>query len=150
MLYTQVDDTYIIRLEDEEVFPDRFLEFLSAEDVRSGSFTAIGAMKRTCLAFFDVEAKEYRDREIDEQVEVLALLGNVAIYEGKPIVHAHITLGRADYSVLGGHLRYGVVRPTLEVAFAVAATTSHSSTPMLKRKIDPRYGLPALDLENRF
>lgn len=150
MLYTQIDDTYVIRFEDEEVFPDRFLEFLSRKDVTGGSFTAIGAMKRTCLAFFDVEAKEYRDREIDEQAEVLALVGNVAMHEGEPIVHAHITLGRSDYSVLGGHLRYGVVRPTLEVVLAVTATARRQNDTGIERKIDPRYGLPALDLDNRF
>lgn len=149
MLYTQVDGSYIIRFEDEEIFPDRFLEFLSMEEVKAGSFTAIGAMKRTRLAFFDVNAKEYRDRELDEQVEVLALIGNVAQHEGELIVHAHITLGRADYSVLGGHLRFGIVRPTLEVVLAVATATSHDSGSILKRKIDPRYGLPALDLDNR-
>lgn len=150
MLYAQIDDTYIIRFEDEEVFPDRFLEFLSHKDVTGGSFTAIGAMKRTCLAFFDVDAKEYRDRDIDEQAEVLALVGNVAMHEGEPIVHAHITLGRSDYSVLGGHLRYGVVRPTLEVVLAVTATPSQRGTGTLRRKIDPRYGLPALDLDSQF
>jgi predicted DNA-binding protein with PD1-like motif len=149
MLYTQIDDSYIVRFEDEEVFPDRLLEFLAAKDVTGGSFTAIGAMKRTCLAFFDVEAKQYRDREIDEQVEVLALIGNVAMHEGKPIVHAHITLGRADYSVLGGHLRYGIVRPTLEVVLAVTATRSQGRGAMLTREIDPRYGLPGLDLEEQ-
>lgn len=149
MLYTQVDDGYIIRFEDEEVFPDRFLEFLSVREVTSGSFTAIGAFRRTCLAFFDVAAKEYRDRELDEQVEVLALIGNVARHEGEPIVHAHITLGRADYSVLGGHLRFGIVRPTLEVVLAVATATARDRDPLMTRKIDPRYGLPALDLDNR-
>jgi len=149
MLYTQIDDSYIIRFEDGEVFPDRLLEFLAIKEVTGGSFTAIGAMKRTCLAFFDVEAKQYRDREIDEQAEVLALIGNVAMHAGKPIVHAHITLGRADYSVLGGHLRYGIVRPTLELVLAVMATPSHRRDATLTREIDPRYGLPGLDLDEQ-
>jgi predicted DNA-binding protein with PD1-like motif len=146
MFYTQIEDVYVIRFEDGEVFPDRFLKFLSVKEVRGGSFTAIGAMKRTCLAFFDVKAKEYRDREVDEQAEVLALVGNVAMRDGEPVVHAHITLGRSDYSVLGGHLRYGVVRPTLEVVLAVTAADGTG----LERKIDPRYGLPALDLDSQF
>ena len=150
MFYTQIDDGYIIRFEDEEAFPERFLEFLSFKEVRGGSFTAIGAMSRACLAFFDVKTKMYRDREIDEQVEVLALIGNVAMHEGDPIIHAHITLGRSDYTVLGGHLRYGVVRPTLELVIAVTATASQENAAILKRKIDPRYGLPTLDLDNRF
>jgi len=150
MLYTQIDDTYIIRLEAEEVFPDRFLEFLANRKVTGGSFTGIGAMKRTRIAFFDVEAMEYRDRDLDEQVEVLTLIGNVAVHEGERIVHAHITLGRSDYSVLGGHLRHGVVRPTLEVVLAVTSTGAPEGAAALRRKVDPQFGLPSLDLDERF
>lgn len=150
MRYTRVDDTYIIRFEDEEVFPDRFLEFLAAKKVTGGSFTGIGAMKRARLAFFDVEAKEYRDRDLEEQAEVLALVGNVAVHEGEHLVHAHITLGRSDYSVLGGHLRRGVVRPTLEVILEVTSIGVPESTAAVRRKLDPRFGLPSLDLDERF
>lgn len=150
MQYTLVEDVYVIRFEDEEVFPDRFLEFVSAQNVRGGSISGIGAMSRTKIAFFDVVAKEYRDQEFDEQMEVLALIGNVALHDDKPIVHAHITLGRADYSVLGGHLRYGIVRPTLEVTLAVTAAGTGTDAPALLRRVDPTYGLPALGLDNRF
>lgn len=149
MLYTQIGDTYIIRFETEEVFPDRFLEFLANRKVTGGSFTAIGAMKRTRIAFFDVETKEYRDRDLDEQVEVLTLVGNVAVHEGEHIVHAHITLGRSDYSVLGGHLRHGIVRPTLEVVLAVTSAGAPEDAGALRRKIDPQFGLPSLDLDVR-
>jgi predicted DNA-binding protein with PD1-like motif len=150
MQYTLFDDVYAIRFEDEEAFPDRFLEFLSAQNVRGGYISGIGAMRRTKIAFFDVVAKEYVDQEFDEQMEVLALVGNVALHDDKPIVHAHITLGRADYSVVGGHLRYGVVRPTLEVTLAVTAAGTGPDAPALFRRVDPRYGLPALELDNRF
>jgi predicted DNA-binding protein with PD1-like motif len=107
-------------------------------------------MRRTKISFFDVVAKEYIDQEFDEQMEVLALVGNVALHDGKPIVHAHITLGRADYSVLGGHLRYGIVRPTLEVTLAVTAAGTRKDASSLLRRVDPVYGLPALELDNRF
>lgn len=150
MLYTQFDDTYIIRFEAGEVFPDRFLEFLTSKGVTGGSFTAIGAMKHARIAFFDVEAKEYRDQEIDQQAEVLALIGNVAIHEGKRIVHAHITLGLSDYSVVGGHLREGVVRPTLEFILTVTSVGDAEDGAALRRKVDPQFGLPSLDLEHRF
>ena len=150
MFYTQVGDTYILRFEDGEIFPDRLAEFVSSKGVTGGHFTAIGAMQRARIAFFDVGAKEYRDREINEQTEVLALVGNVAMHAGERIVHAHITLGRADYSVLGGHLRHGVVRPTLELVLAVTSTGSAEDDAALRRKIDPQFGLPALDLDKRF
>ncbi|MGD8866951.1 MAG: DUF296 domain-containing protein [Gemmatimonadales bacterium] len=150
MLYKQFDDTYIIRFEAGEIFPDRFLEFLSSKGVTGGSFTAIGAMQHARIAFFDVEAKEYRDQDIDQQTEVLSLIGNVALHEGERIVHAHITLARSDYSVVGGHLRQGIVRPTLEVTLTVTAVRDEEGDAALRRKVDPQFGLPSLDLEHRF
>ena len=115
MQHVRQGDTYIIRFEDEELFPERFLEFLTAERISAGNFTGIGAMLRSTIAFFDTHTKQYLDIELDEQLEVLALVGNVALHEEKPLVHAHVTLGRRDGSTLGGHLRQGVVRPTLEL-----------------------------------
>ncbi len=142
MQYARHGDTYVVRLEDDEIFPNKFLEFLSARGVKRGSFTGIGAMRRTCIAFFDTESKEYLDREFDEQMEVLALVGNLALQDGELLVHTHVTLGRRDYSVVGGHLREGIVRPTLEVIL-------HAGSEPLQRAVDPKYGLPALDLKER-
>ncbi len=88
-------------------------------------------------------SREYEDIELNEQLEVLSLIGNVALYEGDPLVHAHITLGRRDGTVLGGHLRQGVVRPTLELSLRVSAEPLH-------RALDPKYGLPSLDPKNRY
>ena len=139
MRYTKQSDTYVIRFEDEEKVPDRFLAFLSSEGISAGSFTAIGALRRTRIAFFDTNAKEYQDIDLDEQMEVLALIGNVALYDGEPLVHAHITLGRRDGTTLGGHLRHGIVCPTLEMMLRVLPEPIH-------RAVDPKYGLPGVDL----
>jgi predicted DNA-binding protein with PD1-like motif len=141
MQYVRQDDTYVIRFEDEELFPDRFLEFLATEGIAAGSFIGIGAMLNSTIAFFDVQEKKYMDIELDEQLEVLALVGNVALHQDEPLVHAHVTLGRRDGSTLGGHLRRGVVRPTLEV-------TLRSLPEPLRRSLDPEFGLPALDLKD--
>jgi predicted DNA-binding protein with PD1-like motif len=143
MQYTRQDDRYIIRFEDEEAFPARFLEFLASQSIVAASFTGIGAMRRSTIAYFDTDRKEYLDIEVDEQVEVLSLTGNVAIHEGELLVHAHIILGRRDGSTVGGHLRHGIVCPTLEVAL-------HTLAQPLQRAVDPKYGLPALDLNHRF
>lgn len=147
MRYARQSDTYVLRFEDGEPFPGRFLDFLAAEGVISASLTGIGALRRVRIAFFDIATREYRDAEFDEQMEVLALVGNVALYEDEPLAHIHVTLGRADYSVVGGHLREGVVRPTLEVTLAVNARAGSDG---LRRRLDPNCGLPLLDLPNRF
>jgi predicted DNA-binding protein with PD1-like motif len=143
MRYVRHGDVYVIRFEDEEVVPDRLLEFLAAESITAGSLTGIGAVRSAKIAFFDTEECEYLDMQFDEQLEILALIGNVALHQGKPLVHAHVTLGRRDGTTLGGHLRWGVVRPTLEVYLRVFPSP-------IERAVDPKYGLPALDLQNRF
>lgn len=143
MLYDRQDQGYIIRFEDGETVPDRLLEFLGEQAVCAGSFSALGAVRSCRIAYFNVQKRAYEDINLNEQLEVLSLIGNVAMYEGKPLVHAHITLGRRDGTVLGGHLRQGVVRPTLELSLRV-------NDEPLRRALDPKYDLPSLDLKNRF
>jgi predicted DNA-binding protein with PD1-like motif len=98
-------------------------------------FTAIGAFRDATLAYFDWEKKEYKKNPVREQVEVVSLIGDVALAEdGSPKVHAHAVLGRADGTALGGHLMEAHVRPTLEVTLI--------ETPQpLRRRHDPESGL---------
>jgi hypothetical protein len=47
---------------------------------------------------------EQRAAEFDEQLEVLSLVGDVALQDDKPVVHAHLIVGRRDgpaYGVAG-------------------------------------------------
>lgn len=129
-----------VRLDPGEVFPEAFLDLLEAEAIRAGSFTGLGALCRARVAFFDVAEKEYLNLDLDEQLEVVSLVGNAAVHGGEPLVHAHAALGRPDGSLVGGHLQEGVVRPTLEISL-------HVGERGLRRSVDPRFGLPTLDLE---
>lgn len=112
------------------------LEEIAAEHRIDGAgITAIGAFREATLAYFDWEAKEYRDRAFSEQLEVAALVGDVGLdEEGRPALHLHAVLGRRDHSALAGHLRRAIVRPTLEII--LTESPSH-----LKRKKDPETGL---------
>lgn len=42
-------------------------------------------------------------------------MGDVALQDGKPKIHAHRVVGRRDGSTRGGHLIEAYVRPTLEL-----------------------------------
>jgi uncharacterized protein len=97
-------------------------------------FTAIGAFSEVVLGYFDWEKKDYERIEVKEQVEVLSLIGDIALQDGKPKVHAHVVLGRRDGSARGGHLLQARVRPTLELILTESPTH-------LKRQYDPRSGL---------
>jgi uncharacterized protein len=52
---------------------------------------------------------------LDEQVELLSLIGDVALKDGEPQVHAHVVIGKRDGTAYGGHLLQARVRPTCEL-----------------------------------
>src|SRR5438477_5289229 len=85
-----------------------------AIDHRLGAshFSAIGAFSRAVVAYFDWPTKKYRHIAINEQVEVLSLVGDIVIDRDVPKVHGHVVLGKADASAHGGHLVEASVRPT--------------------------------------
>lgn len=109
-------------------------------DLRAASLTGIGAFAGVTLGFFDHARRDYRRRVIREQVEVVSLIGNIALDRGEPRVHAHIVVARADGGALGGHLLGGSVEPTLEVTLVEAPAT-------LQRKTDPSHRPCPIDLE---
>ena len=114
--------------------------FATEHQLKATQFTAIGAFSRVVVAFFDWTTKEYRHIPIDEQVEVLSMVGDISIEENKPKVHAHVVVGKANATAHGGHLIEGSVRPTLEVVLTEAPRH-------LRRRHDPVSGLALIDPE---
>ena len=85
-------------------------------NIAAARLTGIGACSGAVLGFFDWETKDYRKIPVAEQVEVVSLLGDIALgADGKPALHLHVVVSRADGIALGGHLLEAHVRPTLEV-----------------------------------
>lgn len=116
--------------------------FARERDLRATHFTAIGAFSRVVVAYFDWATKEYHNIRIDEQVEVLSLMGDITFENGKPKVHAHVVVSKADATAHGGHLVEGLVRPTLEIVL--------TETPAyLRRRFDPQSGLALIDPQSR-
>src|SRR5438132_10366439 len=115
-------------------------QFVREQQIDAAALTAIGAFERAVIGYFDWDRKDYKRIPVDEQVEVLSLLGDVAEADGKPALHVHVVLGRSDGSVVGGHLLEGQVRPTLEVI--LTRPPAH-----LRKKKDPETGLALIALD---
>jgi len=106
----------------------------------SGShLTAIGALSDVTLGYFDRARKDYKRIPLAEQVEVLALVGDIALDQGEPKVHAHIVVGKGDGAAHGGHLLEAHVWPTLEVILV-------ESPEHLRRETDEETGLALIRL----
>ena len=116
------------------------LQFARDQKLSGAHLTAIGAFERVTLGFFDVARKDYKKIAIQEQVELMSLVGNIAHDEkGLPKLHAHVVVGKSDGSAHGGHLLDAYVRPTLEVV--VVEASQH-----LRRTMRGEFGLALLDL----
>jgi predicted DNA-binding protein with PD1-like motif len=124
---------------DEEILAS--LKSLAREHrLTAAQITAIGALSRATIGYFDWGTKDYRRIPVDQQVEVVSLNGDIALdAEGGPALHCHIVLGCGDGSTRGGHLLEGHVRPTLELV--ITESPAH-----LRRKKDSETGLTLIDL----
>jgi predicted DNA-binding protein with PD1-like motif len=133
--------TFALVFDQGEEVADGLLRSAREHEVRAASFTAIGALQDVVLGYWDREIKDYREIPIREQVEVLSLVGNIALaQDGTPRVHAHVVVRKSDGSAHGGHLLEGHVLPTLEIVL-------EESPAILQRKTDPDTGLALLVLD---
>jgi predicted DNA-binding protein with PD1-like motif len=91
-------------------------QFAREQQLGGSALTAIGALRDATLGFWDWETKDYARIPIQEQVEVVSLVGNIARGpDGSPKLHAHVVVSARDGRAYGGHLLEAHVRPTLEV-----------------------------------
>jgi predicted DNA-binding protein with PD1-like motif len=131
--------TFAVVFKSGDEVKNGLMTFASQHRITGAQFSAIGAFSQVTLAYFEWETKRYREIPIYEQVEALSLLGNFALKNDKPALHAHVVIGKADGTALGGHLVRATVRPTLEV---IVSETPHQ----LQRRFDEETGLALLDL----
>jgi len=132
--------TFALILEKDDEAVGCIERFARESRLSAASFTGIGAFSGVVLGFFDWETKDYRKIPVNEQVEVVSLIGDIALGpDGTPSVHPHVVVSRSDASTRGGHLLEARVRPTLEVI--VTESPRHLS----KRK-DAESGLALIDL----
>jgi len=144
MKYKVVEDadvvTYVVVCDPGDEAVAALTQFAQAEDLEAASIAAVGAFEHAVVGWFDRAAKDYRRIRVDEQCEVLSLLGDVAEGQDGPILHMHTVLSLSDGTTRGGHLLEGKVFPTLEVVV--------TETPAELRKVmHPDLGVALIDLD---
>jgi predicted DNA-binding protein with PD1-like motif len=114
------------------------LAFAEKYHVTSAHFTAIGAVNGATLGWFDPQRKMYKKIPITGQHEVIGMSGDIALYQGKPVVHTHMVVGTSDGTVRAGHVLAANVSPTLEVMVTVDPVT-------MQKRFDPATDLTLID-----
>jgi predicted DNA-binding protein with PD1-like motif len=113
-------------------------EFAEKYHVTSAHFTAIGALNEATLAWFDPQRKMYKKIPIHGQHEVIGMSGDIALYQGKPVVHTHMVVGGPDGTTRAGHVLAAYVSPTLEVMVRVDPIA-------MQKRFDPATDLTLID-----
>lgn len=79
------------------------------KNVSMGTFTAIGALKRAELGFYDQEEHGYKEITIDRPCEIASCVGNISRKDNEPFTHAHAVLSDENGETMAGHLSSGKV-----------------------------------------
>jgi hypothetical protein len=113
------ENQYILRLERGEEVIATLKAFCMEHGIKNASVSGIGSIETPTLAHYRVDTKKYSEKKLEGIYEVTSLLGTVAIFEGQPLLHLHMTLGDENMQAFAGHLVSGTVSATLEVMMTV-------------------------------
>ena len=101
-----------------------------------GEVQAIGAVSQARVGYYHQAERQYYFLDLARPLEIAALIGNISVKDGEPMVHAHVTLTDSDGRAFGGHLAEG----TLVFACEFAIQEYRSATALV-RQMDAPTGL---------
>lgn len=141
MKSTKTEKGIIIRLDRGEELISTLTDFCRRERVKNAVFQGIGAVERVQIGYYDLASKTYHFTKDDGIFEVASMLGNVALVEGEPFIHAHAVLSRCDETLrcIGAHIKEAYTAVTLEIFITVLDTS-------IERRLDGEIGLKLLHL----
>ena len=132
--FIQDGDKFIISIDNHQEILSALAAFCQEQGILAGEVHGIGAVNKATLRFLNPVTKKYVDKTFEEQMEASSLVGNISEKDGKVYLHVHANFGRADYTVVGGHL----LSATLNGACELVVTRFHCK---IDRQFDDETGL---------
>ena len=123
----------IRRLKHGEDLCGEIIRVCKEENIKTGWFNAVGALKNLTLAFYDQKKKKYGEIFLRGSYEISSCMGNISLVDGELFVHAHINASDDKGNVKGGHLLSGEIFASELAIFPSRA--------VLERKFDRTTGL---------
>jgi predicted DNA-binding protein with PD1-like motif len=135
-----VNSELMVRLKHDADLVQSITELARSKGIEAGSFTAIGALKRARLGYYDQKNHEYREIKIDSPHEIASCTGNISLKEGEPFVHVHAVLADEGGNTKAGHLLEAII-------FAAEVHLRQLRGAKLERKHDEVTGLSLWKVE---
>ncbi|MDO8565859.1 MAG: DNA-binding protein [Candidatus Moranbacteria bacterium] len=108
----------------EELF-ETLLSWCRENTVAGATLTGLGAADQLELAYYHLPTQTYERHQINEDVEILSLNGNLGTLKDEKMLHIHGVFGKRDLSVFGGHLFKLRVSGACEIHLTVLPSPLH-------------------------
>lgn len=139
--FRQFEDKYVLSIDNHQNIVEALASFCNEMNIKAGAVYGIGAVNQATLRFLNPATKKYVDRTFQEQMEIASLTGNISQKDGQLYLHVHVTLGRQDYTCVGGHLLEATINGACELV-----VEQFRGAPAPGRKPDQETGLNIYDL----
>lgn len=139
MKYQRFGDKVVMTLAIGDEIMASLATLAEQETINAAEVTGIGAVDKVNLAFYRLATKDYEYIHLEEEFEVLSIVGNLTLNQGKFHPHLHIVLGREDLSAIGGHLVEAYTSVTMEIVVNIINGT-------IERQPDAEVKLDLMDL----
>lgn len=90
------------------------------------------------LSWYDLQTKEYETTEVEENLEITSLTGNIAVVESQIFAHTHGVFGKRDLTTIAGHVNSMRISATCEVLLHVLPGS-------IEREYDEETGLKLME-----
>lgn len=120
----------------EELFGS-LLVWCAEHQIAGATFTGLGAADRLEIAYYHLPTKTYERQIIDEEVEIVSLVGNLGTLKDEKVLHIHGMFGHRDLSAFGGHLFSLKISGACEIHLTALSS-------ILNRTYDEKTGLNLL------
>ncbi len=114
---------------------DELQTFVRREGITLAWISGVGAVTRANLRYYNQVEKSWLDIDVDKNLEVISMLGNISLLNGEPIVHVHITLSDEEGRCYGGHVGPDTIVFNMEILMNTL------TGPPVTRKLDTDTGL---------
>lgn len=142
MEFQRIGERLLLRFASGEHLVEPLLEWLPDAEIGYSTITGIGAVRDARVSYWNATTQQYEAHELGDQMEIVSLIGNVTIKDGKPFLHIHVALGRRDLTLIGGHLNEMTVHPNLELWL-------RPEEQPVNRVLDEACGLYVMQLDDR-
>lgn len=103
-IITSHENQFVFNLARGEELFSTLLAWCKENNIAGATLTGLGAADQLELAYYHLPTKTYERHQINEDVEILSLTGNLGTLKNEKMFHLHGVFGKRDLSTFGGHL----------------------------------------------